>query len=237
MVQASDIYQSATPSLVSKSLELHLAALNLEATEQVAEKAVALALASDNRYDLGDVLKTPGVSSKITGKAAELVKLFTDADELEAVSQGQKWAQDNSSYIQNFGESRHIFVVDYVSGSMEAHPSAGIPQFTSELVVRKLRLIALATLCGRSASKQVSYSEAAQAISVPESEVEAWVIDGKSTSNTTPVTSPDSLLTCTPSYPSRSHQSTSISTQLARQDPIRLLSRYPSVRFRGVAKS
>lgn len=55
-----------------------------------------------------------------------------------------------------------------------------IPQFTSESVVRKLRLIALATLCGRSASKQVSYAEAAQAISVPETEVEAWVIDGKS---------------------------------------------------------
>lgn len=107
LVQASEIYQSATPSLVSKSLELNLAALNLEATEQVAEKAVALTLASDDRYDLGDVLKTPGVSSKITGKAAELVRLFTDADELEAVSQGQKWAQDNSSYIQNFCESYH----------------------------------------------------------------------------------------------------------------------------------
>jgi translation initiation factor 3 subunit M len=105
LVQASDIYQSATPSLVAKSLELHLAALDLEVTEKVAEKAVALTLASENRYDLGDVLKTPGVSSKINGKAAELVRLFTEADELEAVSQGQKWAQDNSSFISSFGES------------------------------------------------------------------------------------------------------------------------------------
>lgn len=158
--------------------------MNLEATEQVAEKAVALTLASEGRYDLGDVLKTPGVSSKITGKAAELVKLFTDADELDAVSQGQKWAQENSSYIQNFGESWPVYLVDIVSGRMEAHLPVGIPQFTSESVVRKLRLIALATLCGRSASKQVSYSEAAQAISVPESEVEAWVIDGTSTCHT-----------------------------------------------------
>lgn len=71
-----------------------------------------MTLASEKRYDLGDVLKTPGVSSKITGKAAELVKLFTDADELEAVSQGQKWAQDNSSYISNFGEFKSPLIRD-----------------------------------------------------------------------------------------------------------------------------
>lgn len=97
LVEASEIYQSA--SLLSKALDLNLVALNSEATEQIAERAVALTLASEDKYDLGDVLKTPGVTGKISGKAAELVQLFTEADELEAVGQGQKWAQANASYI------------------------------------------------------------------------------------------------------------------------------------------
>ena len=43
-----------------------------------------------------------------------------------------------------------------------------------------MRLIALTTLCARSTSKQISYSEVSKALSIPETEVEAWVIDGTS---------------------------------------------------------
>lgn len=103
LTDAAEIYQSA--SLLSKALELNLVALNIEVSEQVAERAVALTLASDKQFDLGDVLKTPDVAGQLKGKAAEVVQLFTEADELEAVSQGQKWAEANSSYITSFGKS------------------------------------------------------------------------------------------------------------------------------------
>lgn len=176
LTNAAEVYQSA--SLVSKALESNLVALNIEVSEKVVERAVALTLANDKRFDLGDVLKTPGVTGQLKGKSAEVVRLFTDADELEAVSQGQKWAQDNSSYITSFGACCLILPLSPVCTPLTL--DAGIPQFTPELLVRKLRLIALTTLCGRSASKQVSYSEVAQALSVPETEVEAWVIDGQS---------------------------------------------------------
>jgi hypothetical protein len=106
LTEASEIYQSA--SLLSKALELSLLALDIEVSEQVAEKAVVLTLADDTKFDLSQVLKTQGVTGKISGKAAELVKLFTEADELEAVSQGQTWAESNASYLSGFSKSLNL---------------------------------------------------------------------------------------------------------------------------------
>lgn len=100
LTEASDIFKSA--NLLSKALEFALLALNTEVSESLAEKAVVLSLANETKFDLSDVLKTQGVTAKISGKAAELVKLFTEADELEAVSQGQTWAQSNESYLSGF---------------------------------------------------------------------------------------------------------------------------------------
>jgi translation initiation factor 3 subunit M len=170
LVEAADIYQSA--SLLSKSLELSLLALNIEVSEQVAEKAVVLTLADESKFDLSQVLKTQGVTAKISGKAAELVRLFTEADELEAVSQGQQWAEANVSYISGF--SRSLLLSPWpVADNID------IPKFTPESIGRKLRLIALTTLCSRSTSKQISYAEISSALSIPDADVEAWVIDGK----------------------------------------------------------
>jgi len=172
LTEASETFQSA--NLLSKALELVLLALNIEISESLVEKAVVLTLANETKFDLSEVLKTQGVSARISGKAAELVKLFTEADELEAVSQGQTWAQSNESYISGFCRSLRILTMWYACLFL------AIPHFTSEFIVRKLRLIALTTLCGRSTSKQISYSEVSSALSIPESEVEAWVIDGMS---------------------------------------------------------
>lgn len=91
--------------MLSKSLELSLLALDVEVSEQVAERAVVLTLANESKFDLSQVLKTQGVSAKISGKAAELVRLFTEADELEAVSQGQQWADSNASYVSGLSKS------------------------------------------------------------------------------------------------------------------------------------
>lgn len=60
---------------------------------------------------------------------------------------------------------------------------AAISQFNSETVLRKLRLIALAALFTRASSKTLKYSEAAEALQIDESDVEAWVIEGKSRLN------------------------------------------------------
>jgi translation initiation factor 3 subunit M len=106
LTEASETYKSA--NLLSKALELVLLALNTEISESLAEKAIVLTLANETNFDLSEVLKTQGVSAKISGKAAELVKLFTEADELEAVSQGQTWAQSNESYLSGFCRSSAI---------------------------------------------------------------------------------------------------------------------------------
>lgn len=110
LTEASEIYKSA--NLLSKALEFALLALNIELSEAVAEKAVVLTLANEAKFDLSEVLKTQGVSGKISGKAAELVRLFTEADELEAVSQGQSWAKENESYLSGFCKFRQDTQID-----------------------------------------------------------------------------------------------------------------------------
>lgn len=83
-------------------------ALDIEVSEKVVEKAVVLTLADETKFDLSQVLKVQGISGKISGKSAELVKLFTEADELEAVSQGQAWAEANASYLSSFSKLPHF---------------------------------------------------------------------------------------------------------------------------------
>jgi hypothetical protein len=97
-------------------------ALNIEVSEEVVEKAVVLALANETKFDLSEVLKTQGAGAK-AGKAAELVKLFTEADELEAVSQGQTWAESNASYISGFGEYKcHLCATWLTTRYSPLHP-------------------------------------------------------------------------------------------------------------------
>ena len=55
-----------------------------------------------------------------------------------------------------------------------------IALLTPETVLRKLRLIALTTLCARSTTKQVQYTDIASTLIIDYSTVEAWVIDGTS---------------------------------------------------------
>jgi translation initiation factor 3 subunit M len=120
--EASEIYKSA--NLLSKSLEFALMALNIEVSEDVAEKAIVLTLANETKFDLSEVLKTQGVSGKISGKAAELVKLFTEADEMEAVSQGQTWAQSNESYLSGFCESHRSSLVSRREADLQPFPTS-----------------------------------------------------------------------------------------------------------------
>jgi hypothetical protein len=125
LTEASETYKSA--NLLSKALELVLLALNTEVSESLAEKAVVLTLANETKFVLSEVLKTQGVSAKITGKAAELVKLFTEADELEAVSQGQTWAQSNESYLSGFCRSSAYSLSEQVTDvqpSPTSHPNS-----------------------------------------------------------------------------------------------------------------
>jgi translation initiation factor 3 subunit M len=55
----------------------------------------------------------------------------------------------------------------------------GIAGFTSEGIVKKIRLIAFAALAARSATKSLDYATVAQALKVEESEVESIAIDGQ----------------------------------------------------------
>ncbi len=105
---ASAIYESARS--FSKALELHVLALGLSVDTKVVEKALVLAIAVEDRFNLDEVLRVQGVKDGITGTLGELVKLFTGVDELEAVKQGQEWLSSNRSYLEGFGQSRGGFL-------------------------------------------------------------------------------------------------------------------------------
>jgi len=102
LVSAADIYQSA--GQLDKASDLSIIALQQSVEKKVVEKAVVLAIAVEDRFDLDAVLKVQGVRDQVDGKLKEVVGLFTDVDEVEAVAKGQEWVRANSSFIEGFCE-------------------------------------------------------------------------------------------------------------------------------------
>ncbi|KAK8844780.1 hypothetical protein IAR55_006630 [Kwoniella newhampshirensis] len=152
LTSASELYQSS--GSLSKTLDLLTLALKESVEAQLVEKAILIALAVQDKFELDEVLKIQGVKEQLSGKAAEVVSLF-EGDEIEAVGKGQKWVESNGSWVE----------------------SAGIPGFTADSVLRKLRLIALVALAAKSETRQLEYAPVAKALAIDESEVETWVID------------------------------------------------------------
>jgi hypothetical protein len=71
----------------------------------VVADAVVSALSVESRYGVEDVIKVvKSVGGSLDGQTAELVSLFSDKDELEAVKAGQDWVKTNGSWIEGFGE-------------------------------------------------------------------------------------------------------------------------------------
>lgn len=58
-------------------------------------------------------------------------------------------------------------------------PLQRIAELDADQLDRKMRLLDLASLCSRSVSREVPYSEIASVLSISESQVESWVIDGE----------------------------------------------------------
>lgn len=155
LTTAAAVYESAGD--LATALSLTLLSLERSLVAATAEHALALALAQPNRFELDDLLKVQGARDALTGKATELVALFVEDDELEAVAKATAWAAANAAYVSGLG----------VTG------------LDVDAVLRKVRLVALTTLAARSATKQISYADIAKALAVDEVDVEAWVIDGE----------------------------------------------------------
>jgi translation initiation factor 3 subunit M len=139
---------------LATALEFVLLALQRQVSEKEATLALALALAQPTVFDLEDVLKVQGVQDALTGKAAELLALFS-ADEIEAVPKGVSWVAGNDDFVK----------------------SLGIARLDGKAVLRKIRLVAFATLAARSATKTIPYAEVATALQIDVDDVEAWAID------------------------------------------------------------
>lgn len=155
LTSAADVYEKAGD--LAQALTFVLLALERSVEPKLAEHALALALAQSNRFDLEDLFQVQGVQDALTGKAAELVALFTSVDELDAVAKATQWAAANGSYVS----------------------SLGVAGLDADEVLRKVRLIALTTLAARSATKEIAYEDLAKALAIPTEEVDAWVIDGE----------------------------------------------------------
>ncbi|KAJ9097698.1 hypothetical protein QFC21_004735 [Naganishia friedmannii] len=156
--QVADTYENAktakigfTDALKTTSLQLRVLALIIaEGSDQKAvDSALASALKIETNYDLVPVLKVQGVREGMSGEMKELVRLFEENVELnECLS----WVQSHESFLSGLGLS-------------------------TEDITRKLRLLALVSLCASSLNRDIAYSEVVQTLSVEEDLVEAWVID------------------------------------------------------------
>ncbi|WWC57567.1 uncharacterized protein I303_100099 [Kwoniella dejecticola CBS 10117] len=151
LTSIADLYKSSD---LKRSLEVLTLALRESVDTKIVEKAVLVNLAINDKFELDEILAIQGVKENL-GQAASVFGLFTELDEVDAVSKGLEWAKANASWVE----------------------SAGITGFTAESVVRKLRLIALLSLAAKSETRQLQYAPIAKALAIDESEVEAWVID------------------------------------------------------------
>jgi translation initiation factor 3 subunit M len=143
-----------TPELAT-ALEFVLLALQRQVSSENASLALALALAQPTRFDIDDVLKVQGVQDALkAGKTAELLALFS-ADEIEAVPKATAWVASNEDAVKGLG----------------------ITRLDGKAVLRKIRLIAIATLAARSATKTIPYADIAKALQIDDADIEAWVID------------------------------------------------------------
>lgn len=100
LTTASGLYQST--GNLAKALELLTLALKESVEPTVVEKAVLLALAVPNRFELDDVLAVQGVKEQL-GKVQGVAELF-EGDEVEAIEKGKKWAAENVSLIEGAGK-------------------------------------------------------------------------------------------------------------------------------------
>lgn len=181
-------------------LSLHL---NASSSEEV-EKALAAGLKIEKTFDLSEVLRVNGARESLSEQGKALVGFFEEDVEL---NQGLEWVKSNSSWLSGLGESS-LREYDLWSGFSENFISsfriamtykrrtihslmyAYSPLFNairiffsdidldSSLVEKKLRLLALTSLCAKSTSKEVSYESIAKALGVEVDEIDAWVIDG-----------------------------------------------------------
>ncbi|WVW81254.1 hypothetical protein I302_103245 [Kwoniella bestiolae CBS 10118] len=151
LLSLSQLY--LTSSDLHKALEVLIIALKESVDTKIVEKAIAVNLATSDKFELDDILRVQGVKENLGG-AKSVVELF-EGDEVENVKKGQEWAKSNAAWVEG----------------------AGITGFTTDSVVRKLRLVALLSLAARSETRQLEYAPIAKALSIDESEVEAVVID------------------------------------------------------------
>ncbi|KAJ9092512.1 hypothetical protein QFC19_008726 [Naganishia cerealis] len=156
--RVADIYENAktanigsTDSLKTTALQLRVLALIIaEGSDQKAvDSALASALKIESNYDLVPVLKVNGVREGMSSEMKELVRLFEENVQLEECL---SWVQSHESFLSGLGLS-------------------------AEDITRKLRLLALVSLCASSLNRDIPYSEVVQTLSVEEDLVEAWVID------------------------------------------------------------
>ncbi|GHJ88646.1 hypothetical protein NliqN6_5048 [Naganishia liquefaciens] len=157
--QVADIYESAktstevgsTDALKATALQLRVLALIVGqgGDAKAVDAALASALKIDSHFDLVPVLKVQGVRDGMSSEMSQLVRLF---EENVALDECLGWVQGHEAFLNGLGLS-------------------------AESITRKLRLLALVSLCANSQNRDIPYSEVVKTLNVEEDVVEAWVID------------------------------------------------------------
>lgn len=217
--QVADVYESAesktpvtTTSLKETALQLRMLALVIGqgGDTKAVDAALASALKIETTFDLVPVLKVQGVRDGMSGTMNELVTLFEEDVDLEdCVS----WVEEHEAFLGGLGASKPASDKCFV-----ANTALGL---SVDEITRKLRLLALVSLCAGSQNRDIAYSEVERALNIEEDLVEAWVIDGGSLSFLTASNSP--ILIPYTSDPRKPAQSPPVATQENAACPIRRL--------------
>lgn len=155
----AEIYESSASHSVSRSvalkqgLELRILALHVAENKSGVDSVIVKALSIPEVFDLSDILRVQGAREACSEELKQVVKMIeTEEVALEAAL---KYVQDSKSALEAKGLS------------------------STDVLAKKLRLLALITLCAKSESREISYATVADALKVDIKQVESWVIDGE----------------------------------------------------------
>ena len=122
-----------------------------EEAQKLAKRALTSALANPSITDFTPLTASDAIQALRRSEASliELLEIFS--------------SDDYSSYV-DFMQSTSL-------------SSLGLPDSASRVLETKMRLLTLATIAANSPNRSVPYSEIAEALQIPLSDVEIWVID------------------------------------------------------------
>lgn len=138
--------------------------------ESSAIQAISTSLKLPSVFDFDALFKIDAIIDLQGHELFSLLRVFLSG----GLEDYKKWESERSASIDKYGDCPH-YRGSHWGFTLIFKPPSGLDRVQ---LVRKIRLLTLASLGFRNIGKDVPYATLASALQIDQSEVEKWVIDG-----------------------------------------------------------